>query len=69
MTLPQIEAFLAENQLRFLGFDIDFHTRWRYLARFPDDGSLTNLHQWNVFETENPQTFAGMYQFWIQKPQ
>jgi hypothetical protein len=39
----------------------------RYRARFPDDTSMTDLACWHVFETENPRTFAGMYQFWIQK--
>jgi len=28
----------------------------------------TDLGQWQIFENENPDTFAGMYQFWIQKP-
>ena len=26
------------------------------------------LSQWQIFENENPDTFLGMYQFWIQKP-
>jgi hypothetical protein len=26
-----------------------------------------NLDNWHVFETENPMTFALMYQFWVQK--
>jgi hypothetical protein len=26
------------------------------------------LRDWARLETENPDTFFGMYQFWIQKP-
>jgi hypothetical protein len=28
---------------------------------------MTDLGLWGVFESENPGTFLGMYQFWIQK--
>ena len=28
---------------------------------------MTDLGQWHLFETENPDTFGGMYQFWVQK--
>jgi hypothetical protein len=28
---------------------------------------MTNLANWHRFESENPATFRGMYQFWVQK--
>jgi hypothetical protein len=28
---------------------------------------MTDLALWHDFETDNPSTFAGMYQFWVQK--
>jgi hypothetical protein len=28
---------------------------------------MTDLNLWHIFETENPHTFTGMYQFWIQR--
>jgi hypothetical protein len=28
---------------------------------------MITLDRWHVFEQENPDTFAGMYQFWLQK--
>ena len=34
---------------------------------FPDDLSQTNLDYWHLFEAEHPDTFRGMYEFWIQK--
>ena len=28
---------------------------------------MIELGLWHVFESENPATFLGMYQFWIQE--
>jgi hypothetical protein len=28
---------------------------------------MTDLASWDDFEREQPNTFAGMYQFWVQK--
>lgn len=67
MTLTGIDAFLHENHLKFLGFEIDAPVLNLYKRRFPDDCTATNLRQWQIFENENPDTFLGMYQFWVQK--
>jgi SAM-dependent methyltransferase len=67
LTIPQIAAFLAENGLAFIGFDVDHLTTGRYRTRFPHDKSMADLASWNSFEHENPGTFSGMYQFWVQK--
>lgn len=67
MTLTGIEAFLRDNDLAFLGFEIDRDVVHAYKRRFPDDPAATNLAQWQTFENDNPYTFGGMYQFWIQK--
>ncbi|HEX7882320.1 MAG TPA: tetratricopeptide repeat protein [Afipia sp.] len=64
-SIPQIADFIREIGLTFLGFETPARTS--YLRRFPEDRAATNLANWNVFEAENPATFAGMYQFWIQK--
>ncbi len=66
-TLTAIDSFLRDNSLAFLGFDIDSKVIRAYKRRFPHDIAATDLGQWQIFETENPDTFAGMYQFWIQK--
>lgn len=68
MTLTDIEAFLRDNHLTFLGFEMDAETLQAYRLRFPADRAATDLVQWQVFEAENPDTFVGMYQFWVQKP-
>ncbi len=67
MTLTDIEVFLRNNNLQFLGFDISAHIIQAYRLRFPDNPSATNLTHWHIFENDNPNTFREMYQFWVQK--
>ena len=67
LTLTDIESFLQKNDLTFLGFELDADVHKAYRSRFPNDPAGLNLAQWHIFETDNPSTFAGMYQFWIQK--
>jgi len=67
MTIPQLKAFLGENDLEFLGFELDGRTTRRYATRFPADKARTDLDAWHVFETENPYVFADMYIFLVQR--
>jgi tetratricopeptide (TPR) repeat protein/2-polyprenyl-3-methyl-5-hydroxy-6-metoxy-1,4-benzoquinol methylase len=66
-TLPEVKTYLANNQLRFLGFEIDPWVRYQYAATFPDDPTMTDLDRWHAFEAKHPLTFVRMYQFWAQK--
>jgi tetratricopeptide (TPR) repeat protein/SAM-dependent methyltransferase len=68
LTLGQIEGFISEHGLQFIGFELDLRVLQQYRARFADDTAGTNLRNWAHFEAENPDTFIGMYRFWIQKP-
>ncbi|HYM43201.1 MAG TPA: tetratricopeptide repeat protein [Steroidobacteraceae bacterium] len=68
LTLGQIESFLSESGLHFIGFELDLRVLQQYRTRFSDDPGGTNLRSWAQFESDNPDTFAGMYQFWVQKP-
>jgi tetratricopeptide (TPR) repeat protein/2-polyprenyl-3-methyl-5-hydroxy-6-metoxy-1,4-benzoquinol methylase len=68
LTLGQIESFLSESGVHFIGFELDSRVLLQYRARFADDPSCTNLGNWARFEVDNPDTFVGMYKFWIQKP-
>jgi hypothetical protein len=69
MTLTGIDAFLLENDLQFLGFEMTSNDVFNaYRLRFPEDRAATNLGNWQLFENENPDIFINMYQFWIQKP-
>ena len=68
LTLGEIESFIAESRLQFIGFELAPSVLHQYRGRFPDDLTATNLGNWTLFETDNPDTFASMYNFWIQKP-
>jgi len=69
LALPEIDAFLLDQGLSFLGFELGSQVAETYRARFPNDPAMTRLDSWHQFEVDNPHTFAGMYQFWIQKRQ
>jgi SAM-dependent methyltransferase len=66
--LADIKGFLAASGLTFIGFLLDPAIQQQYQARFPRDSAMTDLDCWSAFEADNPDTFAGMYQFWVQKP-
>ncbi len=67
MTLNGVAAFLKDNNLAFLGFEIEDRVLHAYRKRFPDDPAAINLDHWRVFERDNPTTFSSMYMLWIQK--
>lgn len=68
-TLPAIAAMLAKLELRFLGFEgLDPGIVAACRARFPDDPALRDLASWDRFEAQRPDTFAGMYRFWVRGP-
>jgi SAM-dependent methyltransferase/tetratricopeptide (TPR) repeat protein len=66
--LPQIKTFLAENDLDFGGFNLESAVLQKFIQRFPGR-ALTDLDCWDAFEAEAPDTFRGMYQFRVRKPQ
>ncbi|MBF0447725.1 MAG: tetratricopeptide repeat protein [Magnetococcales bacterium] len=67
-TLPEIEVALEELGLTFIGFQFGSdQTLKKFKVAFPDKESLNSLAAWHQFENENPDTFFGMYQFWVQK--
>ncbi len=68
LTIPQIQSFVGDNGLHFVGFELDRKVIEKYRALFAGDSSCTDLGNWGSFEADNPDTFIGMYQFWIQKP-
>ena len=67
LTIPQIKSFIAENGLRFIGFEFAPQVTQHYRNVFGGDRFMRDLDRWHAFETENPDIFAGMYQFWLQK--
>ena len=68
-TLPQIAEVLDELGLEFVGFELTGVVVHTFRARFPEVDAERSLSAWHAFETENPHTFSGMYQFWVRKPE
>jgi SAM-dependent methyltransferase len=67
LTLPDIKTFLADNHLEFVGFVLPPAILQRFAIRFPEPTAMTDLDCWNIFESEAPDTFAGMYLFSLRK--
>ena len=66
-SINQLEETLISNQLKFLGFSLSKRIKSLYTNYFPEDKSQTSLQNWASFEEKHPNTFSGMYQFWVSK--
>jgi len=67
-TIPAIKALLVALGLRFVGFQLPPGVTGEYARRHAKDRARTDLDQWHAFESAVPGAFAGMYEFWVQKP-
>ena len=68
MTIPAIKAFIDGHAIKFIGFDLDDAATRNFRAMFAAKGwSMSDLDKWHAVETQYPDTFSGMYQFWVQK--
>jgi hypothetical protein len=67
LTIPQIKSFLDDSGLQLIGFQLDDHALENLKRRFPGVDATADLDRLHIFETENPQTFATMYNFWVRK--
>jgi 2-polyprenyl-3-methyl-5-hydroxy-6-metoxy-1,4-benzoquinol methylase len=68
LTIPAIKAFIDEQGLKFIGFDLKDDMAKAFRAMFADAGwSMSDLAKWDIVERKNPNTFASMYIFWVQK--
>jgi SAM-dependent methyltransferase/TPR repeat protein len=67
-TIAQIKAFIADQRLSFLGFDIDPDNLARFQQQFPDPAALVDLDCWERFEAANPRAFIQTYLFYVQSP-
>ena len=54
--------------MQFTGFNLDRGALQRLAARFPQPSAMLVLDCWHRYEVEAPNTFLGMYQFWVRKP-
>ena len=68
-TIPRIANALDSLGLTFVGWDgLPGTVLEAFRERFPEPSDHRSLEAWHRFETENPDTFSSMYQFWIWKP-
>ena len=67
LTLEAIGAFLEDEALEFLHMDLRPHIADAFAAAQGESEAL-NLKAWADFERDNPDTFDGMYLFWVRKP-
>ena len=68
-TIDGLSEAIAALGVEFLGFEFaDRRPLHAYRKRFPDDPAALDFAHWRIFEQEHPDTFFGMYQFWIRKP-
>ena len=66
-SINQLKEILQSNELKFLGFLLPQQIKFLYNQYFPKDQKQTNLQNWAKFEEIHPNTFIGMYQFWVSK--
>ena len=68
-TIPELADFIAANGLTFIGFEFSNQAvHQHHRAVFSKNGwSLTDLARWDAYERDNPDIFANMYVFWVQK--
>ena len=68
-TIPEIAAFLNDNDLSFFGFEPfeDPSVLEKFHKQFPGTADEANLDQWHRFEAAHPETFWGMYIFMVGK--
>jgi 2-polyprenyl-3-methyl-5-hydroxy-6-metoxy-1,4-benzoquinol methylase/tetratricopeptide (TPR) repeat protein len=66
--LPQVARMVAALGLQLMGLLVEPAVRRRFRARFPEGDSDVDLSRWHAFEQDNPDTFSGMYLFWVRKP-
>jgi 2-polyprenyl-3-methyl-5-hydroxy-6-metoxy-1,4-benzoquinol methylase len=68
-TIPEIAAFLNDNDLSFLAFEPfdDPTVIEKFHKQFPGAADEADLAQWHRFEADHPETFWGMYIFTVGK--
>ncbi len=65
-SLLEIASMMCRLNLNFIGFQFsDSHIPARFRAANPG-ARLDDLALWHEFETDNPDIFTGMYQFWCR---
>ena len=65
-TLPRLDLVMQELGLEFLGFELgDPRLRRAATEGIPAGTAAKSLANWHQFEIAHPDSFQGMYQFWV----
>ncbi len=65
-TIPKIADALHQFGLTFVGFEFVNQDAIRsYKSNMPQDATATSLEHWHAYEQDHPDTFNGMYSFWV----
>ena len=68
-TIQEIRETIEKLGLTFTRMLFVTHSvHQHYKKDYPDDRFAENIDQVEAFEKRNPRAFAGMYQFWVHKP-
>ena len=65
-TLLQISKIISDMNIEFLGFSNE-QAKKKYSHFFPEDKKNISLKNWDKFESDHPDTFVSMYNFWLRK--
>ena len=65
-TIPQIQEALSRMGLVFCGFE-NPRDLVAHIEGGIDESSIHDLQEWDSLESNNPNLFIEMYQFWCQK--
>lgn len=67
-TPPEIAALVADAGLKLVAFDAPPEGWEAFEATHGPEANSLHLALWDHVEIDHPDLFAGMYQFWCQKP-
>ncbi|MBL6973501.1 MAG: methyltransferase domain-containing protein [Sulfurimonas sp.] len=66
-TILELEEIFNILDLTFLGFEIKPKIKETYNKEYPNDTKMRSLKNWHQFEQKYPDTFTGMYNFFVIK--
>jgi SAM-dependent methyltransferase len=67
-TPTQLSDLLASAKLKLIGFEAPPEALMPFREAFGEGADTLDLTLWDRLERDHPEMFAGMYQFWAQKP-
>lgn len=65
----KLKEYISELGLEFIGFNLSNRPELENFQKsLSNVDTSRHLEKWHEYEMANPETFNGMYQFWLQKP-